>query len=66
MKKHEIRLRRLEAATGAHVVGLRRDDGPVIVEGEEMSPEAFERAFPNGILIHLIRYENREGGDNGE
>ena len=36
------------------VYGFRRDYGPVTVDGEEMTPEAFYKRYPAGEIIHII------------
>ena len=43
------RISRLEAAVPPHseVMGVRIDDGPVKVQGEEMSLEEFKVTYPN-------------------
>ena len=52
----KARLTRLESHnTGGY--GFRRDHGPVLVGGEEMTPEEFDRRYPGGEIIHIILYD---------
>lgn len=49
------RLERLERHDpAAKVIGFRWDDGPVTCDGEQMTPEEFERRYPRGTLIHMV------------
>ncbi len=51
----KTRLARLETQNAPErVCAVQIDDGPVKVDGEEMTAEAFHERYPVGEIIHFV------------
>jgi len=56
----KARLRQLERHYAPErVLGVQIDDGPVTVNGEEMTCEAFEERYPAGDILHVVYVNQR-------